>query len=149
VGSMNLRSWSPIVPIIIQVNFLHWVGSLKTSTWNVHSTEECLLIWKQEYNRGNLLVKVEIFWIPWMWFPNNVYMVKQNDIIYCPNDYLLQEWFLYILERYISYNIAFCLPLDIMRLEKKIFKDLAMFLGFLPMFDLEMKVKVKYHDCFL
>jgi hypothetical protein len=31
---------------------------------------------------------------------------------------------------------------------QKIFKDLAMFLGFWPKFDLQMKVKVKYYDLF-
>jgi hypothetical protein len=40
---------------------------------------------------------------------------------------------------------GFCSP-QALTLEKKIFKDLAMILGFLPKFDLEMKIKVKYHD---
>jgi hypothetical protein len=45
-----------------------------------------------------------------------------------------------------EYETAFCSPLAHMVLQKKILKDLAMFLGFWPMFDLKIKVKVKYHN---
>jgi hypothetical protein len=45
-----------------------------------------------------------------------------------------------------DYKTAFCLPLAHTVLQKKICKDLAMFLDFWPMFDLKMKVKVKYYD---
>jgi hypothetical protein len=40
-----------------------------------------------------------------------------------------------------DYETGFCSPIALRVLEKKIFKDLAIFLGFLPKFDLEMKVK--------
>jgi hypothetical protein len=43
-----------------------------------------------------------------------------------------------------DYETGFCSPLA--PLLEKIFKDIAMFLGFWTKFDLEMKVKVKYHD---
>jgi hypothetical protein len=33
-----------------------------------------------------------------------------------------------------------------LKVKEKIFKDKAMFLGFWPKFELEMKVKVQYHD---
>jgi hypothetical protein len=45
-----------------------------------------------------------------------------------------------------DYKIAFCSPLALMVLEKKIFKVLAIFLGFWHKFDLEIKVKIKYHN---
>jgi hypothetical protein len=45
-----------------------------------------------------------------------------------------------------DFKTDFCSPLVLTVLEKKIFKDLAMFLGSWPKFDLEMKVKLKYHD---
>jgi hypothetical protein len=45
-----------------------------------------------------------------------------------------------------DYKTAFCSPLAHTVLQKKICKDLTMFLGFWPMFDLKMKVKVKYYD---
>jgi hypothetical protein len=45
-----------------------------------------------------------------------------------------------------DYETGFCSPLALAVLEKKIFKDVAMFFGFQPKFDLEMKVKVKYYD---
>jgi hypothetical protein len=45
-----------------------------------------------------------------------------------------------------DYETGFCSPLALMVLEKQIFKDLAMFFGFWPKCDLEMKVKVKYYD---
>jgi hypothetical protein len=45
-----------------------------------------------------------------------------------------------------DYETGFCSPLALMVLVKKIFKDLAMFFGFWPKCDLEMKVKVKYYD---
>jgi hypothetical protein len=45
-----------------------------------------------------------------------------------------------------DYETGFCLPLALTVLEKKIFKDLAMFFKFRPKFELEMKVKVKYYD---
>jgi hypothetical protein len=42
-----------------------------------------------------------------------------------------------------DYETAFCLPLGLMVLEKKIFKEFAVFTGFWPKCDLEMKVKVE------
>jgi DNA-binding MltR family transcriptional regulator len=45
-----------------------------------------------------------------------------------------------------DYETGFCSLLALTVLEKKIFKDLAMFFVFLPMCDLEMKVEVKYYD---
>jgi hypothetical protein len=42
-----------------------------------------------------------------------------------------------------DYETGFCSPLALTVLEKKIFKDLAVFR---PKCDLEMKVKVKYYD---
>jgi hypothetical protein len=45
-----------------------------------------------------------------------------------------------------DYETGFCLPLALTVLEKKIFKYLAMFFGFWPKCDLEIKVKVKYYD---
>jgi hypothetical protein len=36
------------------------------------------------------------------------------------------------------WHILFC--------RRRFFKDLAMFLGFWPIFDLKMKLKVKYHN---
>jgi hypothetical protein len=44
------------------------------------------------------------------------------------------------------YETGFCSPLALTVMEKKIFKDLAMFFGFWPKCDLQMKVKVKYYD---
>jgi hypothetical protein len=45
-----------------------------------------------------------------------------------------------------DYETGFCSPLALTVLEKKIFKDLAMFFSFWPKCDLEMKVKVEYYD---
>jgi hypothetical protein len=45
-----------------------------------------------------------------------------------------------------DYETAYCSHLAHMVLQNKIFKDLAMFLCFWPMFDLKIKVKVKYHN---
>jgi DNA-binding MltR family transcriptional regulator len=45
-----------------------------------------------------------------------------------------------------DYETGFCLHLALTVLEKKIFKDLAMFFGFWPKCDLEMKVNVEYYD---
>jgi hypothetical protein len=45
-----------------------------------------------------------------------------------------------------DYETGFCSPLALTVLEKKNFKDLTMFFGIWPKFDLEMKVKVKYYD---
>jgi hypothetical protein len=45
-----------------------------------------------------------------------------------------------------DYETGFCSSLTLTVLEKKIFKDLAMFFGFWPKCDIEMKVKVKYYD---
>jgi hypothetical protein len=42
-----------------------------------------------------------------------------------------------------DYETAFCSPLAFTVLEKKIFKEFAVFTGFWPKYDLEMKVKVK------
>jgi hypothetical protein len=45
-----------------------------------------------------------------------------------------------------DYETGFISPLPLTVLEKKIFKDLSFLFCFWPEFDLEMKVKVKYHD---
>jgi hypothetical protein len=45
-----------------------------------------------------------------------------------------------------DYKNVFCSPLAHTVLQKKICKDLAMFLGFWSMFDFKMNVKVKYFD---
>jgi hypothetical protein len=45
-----------------------------------------------------------------------------------------------------DYKTGFCSPIALTVMENKILKDLAMFFGFRPKFDLEMKVKVKYYD---
>jgi hypothetical protein len=62
--------------------------------------------------------------------------------------YLSQEVALNKLEKgpLRDFETSFCSPLALTVLEKKIFKDLAMFFGFWPKCDLEMKVNVKYYD---
>jgi hypothetical protein len=42
-----------------------------------------------------------------------------------------------------DYETAFCSPLALTVLEKKIFKEIAIFTGFWPKYDLGMNVKVK------